>query len=107
GPPLAIGPLAEGRGLSPLEFESPAALAPVKAAVLASGLYAEGPTIFREPVVSADHVERRAATLDLPVRTVGPIIQLDPGGWDRRWAGFEAAVPGDLSAAAILVAAAQ
>jgi 3-phosphoshikimate 1-carboxyvinyltransferase len=105
--PLSIGPLAEGRTLSPLEHASDVAAAHVKTALLLSGLYAEGPTIIREPSVSADHTERMLAALGAPVRTIGPIIRLDPAQSSGPWPAFRMTVPGDPSAAAYLVAAAQ
>jgi 3-phosphoshikimate 1-carboxyvinyltransferase len=105
--PLVVGPLPEGRTLGPLEYESPVASAQVKSAVLLSGLYAHGPTRFREPSVSRDHTERMLSALGCPVRTVGPLVELEPGGWARRMPAFEITIPGDLSAAAFLLVAAQ
>jgi len=105
--PLAIGPLAEGRELSPLEHTSEVADPRTKDALLLSGLYADGPTIFREPNVSADHTERILAALDAPIRAIGPVVRVDPAGWSGAWPAFRATVPGDRAAAAYLVAAAQ
>ena len=105
--PLAIGPLAEGRELSPLEHTSEVADPRTKGALLLSGLYADGPTIFREPSVSADHTERILAALGAPIRAIGPVVRVDPAGWSGAWRAFDAAVPGDRAAAAYLVAAAQ
>jgi 3-phosphoshikimate 1-carboxyvinyltransferase len=105
--PLAIGPRAAGRRLAGLHYESASASARVKSAVLLSGLYADGPTFFKEPSVSPDHTERMLAALGVPVRTVGPLVQLDLTGWDRRMPAFELSIPGDLSAAAWLIVAAQ
>jgi 3-phosphoshikimate 1-carboxyvinyltransferase len=105
--PLAIGPLAEGRELSPLEHTSEVADPRTKAALLLSGLYADGATIFREPSVSADHTERILAALEAPIRATGTVVRVDPAGWSRAWPAFHAKVPGDGAAAAYLVAAAQ
>jgi 3-phosphoshikimate 1-carboxyvinyltransferase len=106
--PLTVGPLAEGRVLAPLEYEAPLASADLKGAVLLSGLYAEGATRLREPMVSPDHTERLLATLGCPLRAVGSIVEIDPAaGWSRRMPGFAMRIPGDLSAAALLIAAAQ
>jgi 3-phosphoshikimate 1-carboxyvinyltransferase len=105
--PLVIGPLPEGRRLGPLEYQSPIASAQVKSALLLSGLYAEGATRLREPTVSRDHTERMLAALGAPVRTVGPMVELDPSSWDRRLRASDIAIPGDLSAAAFLLVAAQ
>jgi 3-phosphoshikimate 1-carboxyvinyltransferase len=105
--PLAVGPLPEGRDLAALEYDSPVASAPVKSAVLLSGLYASGATRLREPTVSPDHAERLLAVLGCPLRTAGSAVELDPAGWSRRMPAFDVAVPGDLSAAAFLLAASQ
>jgi 3-phosphoshikimate 1-carboxyvinyltransferase len=93
--------------LAPLEHDSPVASAQVKSAVLLSGLYAAGATRFREPTVSRDHTERMLSALGVPVRTMGSLVELDPVGWDRRMPAFDVTIPGDLSAAAFLLVAAQ
>jgi 3-phosphoshikimate 1-carboxyvinyltransferase len=106
-PPLTFGPLPEERELAGLEQRSETPDDEVKSALLLSGLRASGPTIFREPTVSRDHTERMLGTLGVPIRTVGAMVMLDPAGWDGRWPALDVAVPGDLSAAALLVVAAQ
>jgi 3-phosphoshikimate 1-carboxyvinyltransferase len=105
--PLAIGPVPEGRALSPLEHTSDTADPLVKCALLLSGLDAEGPTLLREPIVSADHTERMLAALGAPIRATGPVVRLEPLGSSGAWPAFAAVIPGDLAAAAYVVAAAQ
>ena len=105
--PLVLGPLPEGRDLAALEYESPVSSAQVKSAVLLSGLYATGVTRFREPTLSRDHTERLLGALGCPVRSVGSVVELDPSRWDRRMPALNVSIPGDLSAAAFLVVAAQ
>ena len=105
--PLVVGPLPEGRDLAGLEHESKVSSAQVKSAILLSGLYASGPTRFREPTVSRDHTERMLSALGCPLRTVATVVQLDPTGWNRRMPAFEITIPGDISAAAFLLVAAQ
>ncbi|MCB9591386.1 MAG: 3-phosphoshikimate 1-carboxyvinyltransferase [Sandaracinaceae bacterium] len=105
-PPLAVAPLIEGEQLTALEYASPIASAQVKSSLLLSGLYAAGATAIREPVVSRDHTERMLGALGVPIQAVGPMVVLDPVGWDRRWSGFEWTVPGDISGAAFMFAAA-
>lgn len=105
--PLDIAGLAEGEYLSALEYESPVSSAQVKSAILLSGLYAHGPTYFREPTVSRDHTERMMQALGVPLRTMGTVVELDPAGWRGVMDPFEVEVPGDLSAAAFLLVAAQ
>jgi 3-phosphoshikimate 1-carboxyvinyltransferase len=105
--PLVIGPLPDGQSLIELEYESPVSSAQVKSAILLSGLFAHGVTRFKEPTVSRDHTERLLRALGCPIRTVGPAVELDPSGWDHRMAAFDVEIPGDLSAAAFLLVAAQ
>jgi len=105
--PLVVGPLPSGRSLTPLEHDSPVASAQVKSALLLSGLYAAGVTRLREPTVSRDHTERMLSALGVPVRTIGSLVELDPAGWDRRMPAFDVTIPGDISAAAFLLTAAQ
>lgn len=104
-PPLVIG--KSKTGLIGLEYDMPVASAQVKSALLLAGLYARGPTALKEPVLSRDHTERMLLDLGVPIQTFGPMVVLDPDGWSRRWDSFDLVVPGDLSSAAFLIAAAQ
>jgi len=106
-PPLVVGALPEGKFLEALEYESPVASAQVKSAILLSGLYAHGPTWFKEPTLSRDHTERMLHALGVPMRTVGTMIELDPAGWDGKMPPLDVEIPGDASAAAFLVVAAN
>jgi 3-phosphoshikimate 1-carboxyvinyltransferase len=105
--PLVVGPLPKGQSLAELEYESPVASAQVKSAVLLSGLFARGVTRFKEPTVSRDHTERMLRALGCPILTVGSAVELDPSGWDRRLPAFDIEIPGDISAAAFIMVAAQ
>jgi 3-phosphoshikimate 1-carboxyvinyltransferase len=78
-----------------------------KGALLLAGLFASGPTVVTEPVVSRDHTERLLDALGMPVRTMGPVVSLHPPADPLAIPGFELDVPGDLSAAAFLLVAAQ
>jgi 3-phosphoshikimate 1-carboxyvinyltransferase len=102
--PLVIGPAERLIGL---EYDMPVASAQVKSALLLAGLYARGPTALKEPVLSRDHTERMLLDLGVPIETFGPMVVLDPDGWSRRWDAFDLVVPGDLSSAAFLIAAAH
>ena len=76
--------------------------AQIKSAVLLAGLDADGTTTVRESVRTRDHTERALEALGAPVeRLAGSIVV-------RRFQheGFSAAVPGDPSSAAFLIAAA-
>jgi 3-phosphoshikimate 1-carboxyvinyltransferase len=105
-PPLSVAPLIEGESLIALEYASPVASAQVKSCLLLSGLWARGLTAIQEPTISRDHTERMMRELGVPLQTMGPMMVLDPDGWARRWDGFDWTVPGDLSSAAFVVAAA-
>ena len=103
--PLDIGPLADDQKLGPLEYEQPIASAQVKSALLLSGLFAAGPTLLKEPMVSRDHTERMLAALGVPVEAAGPMVSLRPPEGADVIRGFEVDLPGDLSAAAFVLAA--
>jgi 3-phosphoshikimate 1-carboxyvinyltransferase len=105
--PLEIGPLDAPRVLDPIEHELPVASAQVKSALLLSGLYADGETLVREPVLSRDHTERMLRALGVPLRSLGALVALDGPGFSGMLPSFDLSVPGDLSAAAFLLAAAQ
>jgi 3-phosphoshikimate 1-carboxyvinyltransferase len=125
-PLRAMGARVRGRGLGPregeeyapiasegragpfvaLSYESPVASAQVKSALLCAALYAPDGFELREPLVSRDHTERLLGAMGAPIRTLGGMVALDPQGWDHRLAPVDVVVPGDLSAAAFLFAAA-
>lgn len=106
-PPLVVGPLPDGTYLTALEYESPVASAQVKSAILLSGLYAHGPTYFKEPTLSRDHTERMLHAMGVPLKAVGTMVELDPAGWDGKLGALDLEIPGDASAAAFLVVAAN
>ena len=105
--PLELGPLPEGTRLAPLEYTLPVPSAQVKSALLLSGLFASGPTVVVEPLVTRDHTERMMNALGMPIQTLGPMVSLHPPADPMAIRPFELELPGDLSAAAFpLVAAA-
>ena len=104
--PLFVGPLGESE-LGHLEHTCSTTNPDVKGALLLSGLYAHGTTWFKEPALSRDHTERLLHALGVPIRTLATMIELDPAGWDGKLASFALDVPGDFSAAAFLLVAAQ
>jgi 3-phosphoshikimate 1-carboxyvinyltransferase len=97
--PLAI----EGGPLRAIRHESPVASAQVKSCLLLAGLLAEGETVVCEPAPSRDHTELMLAAAGASVTRRGAEIAVR--GADRLDLG-PVAVPGDLSSAAFLVAAA-
>jgi 3-phosphoshikimate 1-carboxyvinyltransferase len=97
-PPIRI----EGGELHGIRYELPVASAQVKSALLLAGLGADGETTVVESAPSRDHTERLLEWLGALHRR-GPgavsVVRADLGA-------FGLAVPGDLSSAAPLVAAA-
>ena len=94
--------VVRGGGLRGIEHRVPVPSAQVKSAVLLAGLAAEGETTVLEPAPTRDHTERALAHLGAPVT-------FEPGRAAVRafqHGGFSARVPGDVSSAAFLVAAA-
>jgi 3-phosphoshikimate 1-carboxyvinyltransferase len=78
------------------------ASAQVKSAVLLAGTRASGETVVVERAATRDHTERLLAATGVDVRSAGGRVVLRPG----IPAAFDLAVPGDLSSAASLLAAA-
>jgi 3-phosphoshikimate 1-carboxyvinyltransferase len=97
--PLAV----RGGRLKGITFESPVSSAQVKSSLLLAGLFADGMTIVREPALSRDHTERMlpafGAKVDIREREVAV-----KGGQSLE--GTHVKVPGDISSAAFLWAAA-
>lgn len=105
--PLDIGPVPDGTRLTGLEYKIPVSSAQVKSALLLSGLFADGPTTLYEPLVSRDHTERMLSALGLPIRAAGTMVHLEPPNGANAIPAFDVDLPGDLSAAAFLLCAAQ
>jgi 3-phosphoshikimate 1-carboxyvinyltransferase len=98
-PPLYI----RGGKLHGIDHRSPIASAQVKTCLLLAGLSAVGPTSVTEPRPSRDHTERMLLAAGVPVAREGTMVTV-PGGSlpePRDWV-----VPGDLSSAFFLIAAA-
>lgn len=104
--PMQIGPLTTER-LLPIDYVMSRSNDHAKGALLFSGLFASGPTLIHEPVLSRDHTERMFDALGLPVKAVGSAVSLHPPADPLAIRGFEADIPGDISAAAFVLAAAQ
>ena len=97
-PPITI----EGGELSGVTWRSEVPSAQVKGAVLLAGLAADGRTEYQEPVPTRDHTERALEALGAPVGRAGGRIALS----SYHHEGFAGDVPGDVSSAAFLLAAA-
>jgi 3-phosphoshikimate 1-carboxyvinyltransferase len=104
--PLEVGPLAPGARLLGIEYKIPVASAQVKSALLLSGLFASGPTLVYEPLLSRDHTERMLSALGVPIEAVGTMVKLEPPDDPRAIPEFDVDLPGDLSAAAFPLCAA-
>src|SRR5437867_8458522 len=101
GLPLTI----RGGTLRGLTYASPVASAQVKSAILFAGLTGKVPVTIREPYRSRDHTERLFAHLGLGIHERNGAIVYEPSGHSNI-PSFQLPVPGDLSSAAFLVAAA-
>lgn len=104
--PLEIGPL-ESERLAPIDYVMSRPNDHAKGALLFSGLFASGPTLIHEPVLSRDHTERMFDALGMPVQAVGSMVSLHPPADPLAIRGFDSDIPGDISAAAFILAAAQ
>src|SRR5205814_1463318 len=107
--PLTI----RGGKLRALDYASPVASAQVKSALLLAGLTGRVPVTVREPYRSRDHTERLFVHLGLRLRVNGTAVSFTPtdplaslGAGSSAVPPFHLVVPGDISSAAFLVAAA-
>lgn len=105
--PLEVGGLESGQRLGPIEYAMTAPNDHAKGALLFAGLFASGPTEIFEPVVSRDHTERLLSELGMPVKTAGSLVSLHPPADPFAIRGFEFDLPGDISAAAFVLVAAE
>lgn len=99
-PPLVV---RAGRPLVAGSIDSPVASAQVKSAVLLAGLFTQGETSFTEPARSRDHTERMLRQMGASLATRGTTLTVRG---PARLQPFALEVPGDLSSAAFLLAAA-
>lgn len=97
--PLAIA----GGKLKAIKFKPKVASAQVKSAVLLAGLRAGGTTEVTEPLRSRDHTERMLTSMGVKLVVEDERISLPGGG---KLDAIRGRVPGDISSAAYLLAAA-
>ncbi|HLQ78541.1 MAG TPA: 3-phosphoshikimate 1-carboxyvinyltransferase, partial [Terriglobia bacterium] len=93
----------KGGRLTAIDYKLPVASAQVKSAVLLAGLFARGTTRVRELMPTRNHTELALKEFGANVRTKDGIIEID-GGASLTAGTFT--VPGDISSAAFLIAAA-
>jgi 3-phosphoshikimate 1-carboxyvinyltransferase len=99
-----LAPLSvRGADLTACDHELSIASAQVKTAILLAGLAAEGTTSVIEPGPSRDHTERMLAAAGADIHVDGRTVAVT-GGVDLRPGDRE--VPGDVSSAMFLIAAA-
>ena len=96
--PLAI----TGGDLQPIDYMLPVASAQVKSAILLAGLFAQGPTMVREPGPARDHTERMLSAMGADLSVDGPAITLTPG---EGLIPTDIDTPGDFSSAAFFLVA--
>ena len=95
------------RALKAITYAPPQASAQVKSAVLLAGLNANGTTIVEEAKPTRDHTERMLRGFGVEVgvtRGAGQARTISLAG-GQRLSAIEAAIPGDPSSAAFLIAA--
>ncbi|MBH8596613.1 MULTISPECIES: 3-phosphoshikimate 1-carboxyvinyltransferase [unclassified Thermoactinomyces] len=97
--PLAV----RGSKLTGIRYESPVASAQVKSCLLLAGLKAEGMTTVIEPSRSRDHTERMLPAFGCQVEVRDREVSLAGG---QHLSAARVQVPGDISSAAFLLAAA-
>lgn len=93
-----------GGRLHAIDYASPVASAQVKSALLLAALAGHVPVTLTEPWRSRDHTERLFVHLGLDLREQDGAVSYQPSA--AHLAGFELAIPGDISSAAFLVATA-
>jgi 3-phosphoshikimate 1-carboxyvinyltransferase len=100
-PPLTV---KGHKSLKPIRYELPVASAQVKSCVLLAGLNAKGRTEVIEQEETRDHTERMLKWFGVPIeKSVEGAIPIDG---PRSLAARDVSVPGDISSAAFLIAAA-
>lgn len=99
-----LAPLqVRGGDLRGANLELRVASAQVKSALLLAGLAADGATSITEPASSRDHTERLLAAAGVEVRRDGLTVGLEGA---QRVEPFSGVIPGDISSAMFLIAAA-
>jgi 3-phosphoshikimate 1-carboxyvinyltransferase len=99
-PPLTVRGNPDLHGI---DYTLPVASAQVKSAILLAGLYADGVTTVKEPVVTRDHTERMLLTMGAELERANHRISMR-GHQALRACDIE--VPADLSSASFIMLAA-
>jgi 3-phosphoshikimate 1-carboxyvinyltransferase len=96
--PLSI----QGGNLTGITYRPPVASAQIKSAVLLAGLFAAGETAVEEPTLTRDHTERMLKSMGADLTVEGSIVRVQ----QSHLKSLEVDVPGDISSAAFILAAA-
>lgn len=95
--------LINGCQLKGIQYNSKIASAQVKSALLFAGLYADSPTIVKEPYISRNHSEIMLSCFGAKMNTDQNTVTIYPS---PKLIGQKIHVPGDISSAAYFIAAA-
>jgi 3-phosphoshikimate 1-carboxyvinyltransferase len=98
-PPLLIRPSKQG--IKGADFNLPIASAQVKSAIILASLYADSPTVIREPYQSRDHTERMLKLFAADIKTDKREIVCNPAS--RLISPKEIYIPSDFSSAAFFI----
>ena len=93
-----------GGKLKAIDYTPPIPSAQVKSAVLLAGLYADGPTTVHESVATRDHTELALREMGASLEVLRGSVKIKPR---PKLQARNLTVPGDLSAAVFLIAAAM
>lgn len=93
----------QGRELYGINYQIPLASSQVKSAILFAALYAKGSTTIIEPYYTRNHTEMLMQMFGVDVDVYGTMITLNP---PERLISQDLRIPGDLSSASFLIAAA-
>ena len=93
----------QGGKLKPIEYDMPVASAQVKSAILFAGLFASGTTLVRESVPTRDHTERMLVHCGARIERRAGSISISGR---HELAAQPIEVPGDISSASFIMAAA-
>ncbi|MCS7151409.1 MAG: 3-phosphoshikimate 1-carboxyvinyltransferase [Endomicrobia bacterium] len=90
------------KNLKSITWENKIASAQVKSCVLFAGMYAEGVTIYKEPILSRDHTERMLQYLGVKLSIKDTVFSIR--GKVKKIKPFEILVPADPSSASYFIA---
>jgi len=93
-----------GKNLEGISYTLPVASAQVKSAILLAGLNAKGSTVIEEPIPTRDHTEIMLQYFGADITKKDNFITLNPSATSLQ--ARPIIVPGDISSAAFLMAAA-